>query len=855
MGCDLVSFDLPDSSLRFENDGREYELSPPDDSIYTEVKRRLEDVLGPALHRKAAIYVPLGVSHHLDHLLVRDAVQAIGRRDLKDKSERNIFFYYKDLPYGVKMTDSEIRHFAQQAVSLSVESLVVDLDHKWSAKKRAVELYATQIEACTIPYINKHALRVGKGARRAERIWYAPPPIAARQPVVDTICWISWEACRLLGGCGVVLSAIIDDPHYQAVVERTLLMGPMYMPRDCFEYDPGEDAEDLGAKLASTILYRTHQDSHHSSLHGFLVSRLREIEAKHGLELVYMRDNRNDDQIVERLLFNFSSVILSERIHSPSLSNFLELLRHDLGLELPVDLIRQRTSLQSAKFSLSSIQGHHPLDNMDYNLKEKARIDSDAANWKHEDDDYTYGILMAQPVAEATRALLERGESCLLIVQEYLSLPTAYASMLGPRNDSFKTLYYVGEVRPICSLVEGGIEPRPLEAGIPGGNFAWDAPIQTLINITSRNYRSLDLPEMKVFLDFDPFLPLQNVGSLVILGLGWKLDRVLPICPSLLDELVFLNEEFAVKKKGNPACFYHGVRMIQNSIGQKTDCKRRLLAYAARCWGTDIDTCRDRDCIIMLRVARPVTAKAMHRDLAVAEQLGLLLPKKKILLIVITFWREGTDNRVIQMLLSKMALVNNAKTNVYVRIVNGFQWPQLSEKGNPETYMTRDDIHRAVDVNLCLSSYDSYNLAAMEGLSCGTLCVISTSCGAAKRVKELPWYDRNIVLVDYINIVTETVLAAKDKVSLNELALSLFKISVQERVQIEAAVAVETAHRIRDALPEDAYHRVSMIEWGTQLAQQMSWDSEIKNGLVPVLKKMFGVQNLDGANGVATKNS
>jgi hypothetical protein len=125
------------------------------------------------------------------------------------------------------------------------------------------------------------------------------------------MAWVSWEACRLIGGGGVALSAIINNREYQAAVGRRVLIGAMYMPCDCVEYTPDEDVEDPAFKLNSRILYRTYPDGYDSTLSPDTVHKFREVEARHGIiELTYLRDNRTDEHLVERLLVNLSAVLL-----------------------------------------------------------------------------------------------------------------------------------------------------------------------------------------------------------------------------------------------------------------------------------------------------------------------------------------------------------------------------------------------------------------------------------------------------------------------------------------------------------------------------------------------------------------
>lgn len=848
--CDLVSLDLPDSSLRYQQEKAEYAVDPDDDGICHVVERKLRHVLGEAMQYSIPIYVPLGNSQHVDHIIVRNAVQRIVAKISTPDCRLPGIFYYEDLPYAGKWSESRLFRYARETLGANCAHLSIDLNRIWIDKINSCKTYMSQIEDETIPTINSHALRVSGASGRAERLWYQPTADGIHPDfAVDTVCWAAWEACRLIGGCGVALSCIIGSLEYRRAVRRTVLIGPMYMPRDCVEYNPEEDAIEIASKLKSDILYHSLGRGCGYGLSSEIYNTLREIEFRHGVEVVYMRDTPVDEHVVERLLINLSANILPKRVYSPSLRTFIDELRNKFDLELRMDLIRTRLAHETNQLSLESQLGKHPLDNPDYNSRIKKAINADYGEYGHIDNDYIYGIVLAQPASESMRAILSGPEeTCLLIVQEYLSLPTAYATILAKPLNTIKTMYYAGEVRTICSIVEGVTEPAPAMLGATGGTMSWDGPTRTLIKYVNKNNRSREetrgpLGGMKeAFLDFEPLQPLRTHSDLKILQHGWKLDKVVPVSANILDDLCFLDRGFNFTRdpsKFDKQIFWHGVIPIRNSMQLRIQKRLRLLAYTKRCWNASVEPQDQESWIILTRIARPVAAKAMYRDIAVVEALANLVPQRKLLFVVITNWQGDHGTTVIKHLLSETERVNKTCANAIVRIINGFDWPKTPEPDDPQTHLTREDIHRAADVNLCLSMYDSYNLAALEGLSCGSLSVISASCGAARRVQSLDAeINKNILVIDYSAEVAQRVeQRVADGIGHGEIVRSLF--IVDDRYGIEARVAQLAAQGILTLLPRSAKERQGRMEQGWKLAGLMSWDSEVRQGLIPVLKELF----------------
>lgn len=848
--CDLVSLDFPDSRYRVQ--GGEHKVEPKDDELDGQVLLALGELLEPAIAKGAAIYLPLGNSEHLDHLIVRDAVLKLHLYSTKT----NLFFY-EDLPYANKWSETEIKHYAQKVVGPAATPMLVDLSATWHKKLAALRCYESQIENSTIPAMYQHAQRVSKGGSLSERLWYLPLDDQPRCQVIDTLAWVSWEACRVVGGCGVVISSIIDDPAYQAAVGRTLLIGPIYMPRDCIEYDPEEDIETLAFKLNSKILYRSHRDACSQSLPSALIRKFKEIECRHGVELGYLRDIRTDHHNVERLLINLSAAILPRRVYSPSLNGFLDDLLEKFGLDLRFELVRERTAHSTATLTLDSIRHGNPFDNPEHNTSKKRQINKDFPRaYGHVDNDYTYGVSLAQPAADALCACLEKKERCVLVVQDYMSLPTAYAIKLSENiaTANISTLYFASGVSVICDIVEGNAEPAPTESTIFGSNFTWEAPIRCLINLTSHlNGTDSSIPESgqlemvkndprRTLLDFEEFRHLAKWAKTRILQHGWKLDCVMPVSLNTLEELLFLDPGFTFTDQQKQNLFYHGVSPISCTLLQKRLKKQILLRYATREWRFPLSPGNVENTIVLTRTGRAVAAKSMKRDIAVVECLGQLVPDRNYLLIIITNW-DNRPSTVVQGLLQEAKDACERQKNIFIRVVNAFSWPNNPEPGCGPTFLLRDDIHRAADVNLCLSSYDSYNVAAFEGLTCGSIAVISTSCGAARRVQMISGFESNVILVDYVQQFEAGIwvsnMADLSSTSANDQAISkVFQATSRQKEDIEVHLAEATAKAINALLPSSDIEREKMLTAGREMASVMSWTTGIREALVPCLEKL-----------------
>ena len=160
-GCRHLSLGLRDTSLRDYRGGREYVTRPAKDPASLEAEEVLRAALADVPER-AVLYVPLGISHHLDHLIVRDAARRL--------RPGGPLVFYEDLPYVEGKTEGEIVAFAR-SFDAGLEPRKIDLGTLWTGKVRGMEFYASQLEPQTIGLITAYADRIGEDGGKAERTW------------------------------------------------------------------------------------------------------------------------------------------------------------------------------------------------------------------------------------------------------------------------------------------------------------------------------------------------------------------------------------------------------------------------------------------------------------------------------------------------------------------------------------------------------------------------------------------------------------------------------------------------------------------------------------------------------------
>ena len=85
-------------------------------------------------------------------------------------------------------------------------------------------------------------------------------------------------------------------------------------------------------------------------------------------------------------------------------------------------------------------------------------------------------------------------------------------------------------------------------------------------------------------------------------------------------------------------------------------------------------------------------------------------------------------------------LNNTHPIHLRIHIINEPSWPEADKR---PTATTRDDLHRTTGISLCLSTYDGFNVAPLQPLSCS---IVSTEC---ERPQEPNSWQANVLLAKY----------------------------------------------------------------------------------------------------------
>lgn len=846
-GCRLVSLDFGDSKVRNErNEGLAVSL---DDSsrhtIFKDVKSAIAKIIKPSIG-KACIYIPLGIRGDIDHRLVRDFVREI-MEESGIPGALTSLIYYEDLPYAAFTFEHEIRSLAKRLISPKPRSFEASLKGIWDRKKKAVEIYSSQLTPIVMKAIADHSSNLGGSELpEAERLWVQDS--SGKPPVVDIIAWVTWEAARRVGGYTTLLHRIFASPKFQSVVGRTILMGPMYMPLICPEYDPLEDIQAIASTMNASILYPIAIATAPSRLSKRICSFLGDIENRHGVSIFYLRDKDQTHQ-VDRVLFNFSRALDQENVYMKTLPTLLTDLKNHINLVADIN-INQRPSLSEVLSDMKDWTGFDPYDNKGENLWKKSRCDVDPSFYAHQDSDSVYGMLLALPVSECLRGLTEVDESAALIATEELSLPAVYATQIAREKYSreigpnIKTIFYSGDVHPVRNLTTGAVLPKVPSLDTVGG-FDFEGPIRSLIRLSLQDATAddNDMPILiRYFLDFEPLSDISTHTNMRIMQQAWRVDAMAATSASVRDELAFLNRCFALQ--GEIPIISPGVTVISCDPEGKELCRKKLISYAR--WAWNIKGLTPQNTIIASQIARAVKPKGFVRAVRLLHALSALMSegdkKTNILFIIVTSWGEGRTNvgdyRIIDELLQELGGTILSTGTLHVKVVNQPRWPLVPESNQLATGLTREDLHRATDLSLCLSLYDTFAIAPLEPMSCGSVAVVSTGCGCYRKVLEIDGWKENIIVADYSEEWVNNILSGNHG-NITPTLDSIFKITREQREGCELSTHKKVSQQLVQLLPQTTEQRAEKIKSGRRVAQALNWEDQFSAPFELLIRSLF----------------
>ncbi len=216
--------------------------------------------------------------------------------------------------------------------------------------------------------------------------------------------------------------------------------------------------------------------------------------------------------------------------------------------------------------------------------------------------------------------------------------------------------------------------------------------------------------------------------------------------------------------------------------------------------------------ILSVHISRLELCKRLERDLQVWHYLKkeFKFQKKKSIHLFIAPCNQGYSQKYLARLRKQISEINGESDNFYCMLIEDPQWPCYQDaKGR--SYLLRDDLYRAADLNWGLSSYDSYGLSPLESLSCGALSVISAISGSSSHVKKIGNSGKNIILIDYhSDFCRKSILSAQS---------SEKYVSFMDRTNQTAA------RQIAERFPVNENEQVELIENGKYLSRVMSWEN------------------------------
>jgi len=209
-----------------------------------------------------------------------------------------------------------------------------------------------------------------------------------------TVVHVTHETVGKIGGIGAVLHGFFTCKSYLDVVDRSIIVGPLFTTEGSVTDRLGEDGE---------VLY--------SSIDGLIspgyAPAFRKIEKTHNVGIVYGRRTFIDEQT---------------GIKSSPEVLLIDIRRMDAGIV---------NNFKKQLFEEFGVQSH-----LHENL------------WEYEQ------YIRVAPAAIATlKSLGAANESTVIIAHEFMGMPTALAAILEP-NRPFRTIFYAHEVATMRRIVE-----------------------------------------------------------------------------------------------------------------------------------------------------------------------------------------------------------------------------------------------------------------------------------------------------------------------------------------------------------------------------------------------------------------
>ncbi len=434
--------------------------------------------------------------------------------------------------------------------------------------------------------------------------------------------------------------------------------------------------------------------------------------------------------------------------------------------------------------------------------------------------EYEQYIRTAPPAIAALKAIGAANDSTVIIAHEFMGMPTALAGILE-RDCDFRTVFYAHEVATMRRIVEEH----------PGHDTMF-------YNIIKRAHHERTYVN-EVFGDQSSYFKHSLVEA------SKYCDHICAVGDYVVDELRFLAPEF---ETADIDIVYNGIPAYEITVAEKLKSKQKLELYCENLLGYKPD-------FVFTHVTRLVRSKGLWRDLLVLEHLEKQFRKQDRTAVMFLLSTEVTQRRsgdIYNMesaynwpvahregwpdlsggeanLYTKVQEFNAKSRNIKVVFINQFGFKQKKCGSRMPEDMEFMDIRKGSDVEFGQSVYEPFGIAQFEPLTFGGICVITNVCGCTGFLRDITGGEnvKNVIVADYTNLEIGDYTDIED----------MLEIDQSVRNQMEASQSENVAKEVIERLPRDESEMESMIQTGYSLAQNMSWDSVVKNYLLKTLQK------------------
>jgi hypothetical protein len=344
----------------------------------------------------------------------------------------------------------------------------------------------------------------------------------------------------------------------------------------------------------------------------------------------------------------------------------------------------------------------------------------------------------------------------------------------------------------------------------------------------------------------------------------------------VVDELRFLATEF---ETADIDIVYNGIPAYKISVDEKLKSKEKLQLYCE-------NLLRFKPDFVFTHVTRLVQSKGLWRDLRILytiEKEFRAQGKTAVLFLLATEVSQRCSRDIYDMeseygwpvahregipdlsggeaaFYTAIQQFNAQSRNIKIVFVNQFGFSRKECGRRMPEDMEFMDIRKGSDVEFGLSIYEPFGISQLEPLSFGGICVISSVCGCAGFVRDVTGQliddlqltiddckskiCKNVIIADYTDLDSRfrgndsVIPLVKQGAGSAQAGIEyLLQIDRSVRNRVETDESEKVAKEIILRLPKDKSEIQSMIQTGYSLAKNMSWDTVVRNYLLPCLQK------------------